>query len=94
MGTVVFPDALLKIYLTASATHRAERRYKQLISKGNSATLMSIQQDLEARDARDMSRATAPLKPADKALLLDNSNLSIEESVIQVIDWYQSTRPF
>ena len=94
MGTVVFPDAPLKIYLTASATHRAERRYKQLISKGNSATLMSIQQDLEARDARDMSRTAAPLKPADKALLLDNSDLSIEESVTQVIDWYQSTRPF
>ncbi len=94
MGTVVFPDAPLKIYLTASAAHRAERRYKQLISKGNSATLASIQQDLEARDARDMSRTAAPLKPADKALLLDNSDLSIEESVIQVIDWYQATRPF
>ncbi len=94
MGTVVFPDAPLKIYLTASATHRAERRYKQLISKGNSATLMSIQQDLEARDARDMSRTAAPLKPADKALLLDNSDLSIEESVTQVIDWYQGTQPF
>ena len=94
MGTVVFPDAPLKIYLTASAAHRAERRYKQLISKGNSATLVSIQQDLEARDARDMSRTAAPLKPADKALLLDNSDLSIEESVIQVIDWYQGTRPF
>ena len=94
MGTVVFPDAPLKIYLTASATHRAERRYKQLISKGNSATLRNIQQDLEARDARDMSRTAAPLKPADKALLLDNSDLSIEESVSQVIDWYQGTRPF
>ena len=94
MGTVVFPDAPLKIYLTASATHRAERRYKQLISKGNSATLVSIQQDLESRDARDMSRTAAPLKPADKALLLDNSDLSIEESVTQVIDWYQGTRPF
>ncbi|MDB5965802.1 MAG: 3-phosphoshikimate 1-carboxyvinyltransferase [Polaromonas sp.] len=94
MGTVVFPDAGLKIYLTASALHRAERRYKQLISKGNSATLSGIQQDLEARDARDMSRQAAPLKPADDAMLLDNSELSIEKSVAQVIDWWQATRPF
>ena len=94
MGTVVFPDAPLKIYLTASALHRAERRHKQLISKGNSTTIAEIQQDLEARDARDMSRQTAPLKPADDARLLDNSDLSIEESVDQVIDWWQGTRPF
>ena len=94
MGTVVFPDASLKIYLTASARHRAERRHKQLISKGNSATLVDIQQDLEARDARDMSRQAAPLKPADDALLLDNSDLSIELSVDQVLDWWQGTRPF
>jgi 3-phosphoshikimate 1-carboxyvinyltransferase len=94
MGSVIFPDAPLKIYLTASALHRAERRHKQLISKGNSATLQDIQQDLEARDARDMSRRAAPLKPADDALLLDNSNLSIEKSVIQVVDWWQGTRPF
>ena len=94
MGTVIFPDAQLKIYLTASAQHRADRRHKQLISKGNSATLQSIQQDLEARDARDMSRQTAPLKPAGNAKLLDNSDLSIEKSVSQVLDWWQSTRPF
>ena len=94
MGSVIFPDAPLKIYLTASALHRAERRHKQLISKGNSATLQVIQQDLEARDARDMSRRAAPLKPADDALLLDNSDLSIEKSVAQVIDWWQGTRPF
>ncbi|MES2362572.1 MAG: bifunctional 3-phosphoshikimate 1-carboxyvinyltransferase/cytidylate kinase [Pseudomonadota bacterium] len=94
MGTVVFPGAPLKIYLTASAEHRAERRYKQLISKGNSATLVGIQQDLEARDARDMSRKAAPLKPADNAKLLDNSYLSIEKSVDQVIDWWQGNRPF
>jgi 3-phosphoshikimate 1-carboxyvinyltransferase len=94
MGTVVFPDAPLKIYLTASAEHRAERRYKQLISKGNPVTISAIQQDLEARDARDMSRKAAPLKPADDALLLDNSDLSIEKSVDQVIDWWQGTRPF
>jgi 3-phosphoshikimate 1-carboxyvinyltransferase len=94
MGTVVFPDAPLKIYLTASALHRAERRHKQLISKGNSTTIAEIQQDLEARDARDMSRQAAPLKPADDARLLDNSDLSIEKSVDQVIDWWHGTRPF
>ncbi|UUZ64402.1 bifunctional 3-phosphoshikimate 1-carboxyvinyltransferase/cytidylate kinase [Polaromonas sp. P1-6] len=94
MGTIVFPDAPLKIYLTASALHRAERRHKQLISKGNSTTIAEIEQDLEARDARDMSRQTAPLKPADDARLLDNSDLSIEKSVDQVIDWWQGTRPF
>ena len=94
MGTVVFPAAQLKIYLTASALHRAERRYKQLISKGNKTTIVAIQQDLEARDARDMSRQVAPLKPAENAKLLDNSNLSIKESLDQVIDWWQGTRPF
>lgn len=94
MGTVIFPNAPLKIYLTASALHRAERRHKQLISKGNSTTISEIQQDLEARDARDMSRQAAPLKPADDARLLDNSDLSIEESVAQVIAWWQGSRPF
>jgi 3-phosphoshikimate 1-carboxyvinyltransferase len=81
MGTVIFPDAPLKVYLTASAAQRAERRHKQLISKGNSATIAGFAQDLEARDARDSSRKVAPLKPADDALLLDNSYQSIEESV-------------
>ena len=94
MGTVIFPDAALKVYLTASARHRAERRYKQLISKGISTTISAIQQDLEARDARDMTRQSAPLKPADNAKLLDNSELSIEESVAQVLTWWQGTRPF
>ena len=94
MGTVIFPDAELKIYLTASSEHRAERRHKQLISKGNPATLQGIQHALEARDKRDSSRMTAPLKPAENAKLLDNSDLSIEESVHQVLDWWQSTRPF
>jgi 3-phosphoshikimate 1-carboxyvinyltransferase len=94
MGSVIFPDAALKIYLTADAHHRAERRHKQLISKGNSATLIGIQQDLEARDARDRSRQIAPLRPAENAKLLDNSYLSIEKSTEQVLDWWQSTRPF
>jgi 3-phosphoshikimate 1-carboxyvinyltransferase len=94
MGTVVFPDAPLKIYLTASALHRAERRHKQLISKGKATTIAAIQQDLEARDVQDMSRQAAPLKPAEDARLLDNSDLTIEKSLDQVIDWWQSTRPF
>ena len=94
MGSVIFPDASLKIYLTASARHRAERRHKQLISKGNPATLHDVQQELEARDARDTSRLVAPLKPAEHAKLLDNSDLSIAKSTDQVLDWWQSTRPF
>ena len=94
MGTVIFPDAPLKIFLTAGARQRAERRYKQLISKGIPATIAGIQEDLEARDARDMSRQAAPLKPADDAALLDNSELSIEESVAQVLQLWQGTRPF
>jgi 3-phosphoshikimate 1-carboxyvinyltransferase len=94
MGTVIFPAAPLKIFLTASARHRAERRHKQLISKGIPATIQGIQQDLEARDARDMSRQAAPLKPADSALLLDNSELSIEESAAKILDWWQGSRPF
>ena len=94
MGTVIFPDAELKIYLTASSRHRAERRHKQLISKGNPAIIRDILQDLEARDKRDSSRQTAPLKPAESAKPLDNSDLSIEKSVTQVLDWWQSTRPF
>ena len=94
MGSVIFPEAQLKIYLTASTLHRAERRHKQLISKGNSATLTSVLQDLEARDKRDTLRTTAPLKPAENAKLLDNSDLSIEKSTDLVLDWWQSTRPF
>lgn len=94
MGTIVFPDASLKVFLTASALHRAERRHKQLIPKGIATTIAAIQKDLEARDARDMSRKAAPLKPAENAMLLDNSDLSIEKSLDQVIDWWQGTRPF
>jgi 3-phosphoshikimate 1-carboxyvinyltransferase len=94
MGTVIFPDATLKVFLTASAERRADRRYKQLISKGISATLPSLRADLEARDARDSSRAVAPLKPAEDAKLLDNSDLTIEESVNRVLDWWQGKQPF
>lgn len=88
MGTVIFPDAPLKVFLTASAEQRASRRYKQLISKGISANMESLLSDLKARDARDSLREHAPLKAAADALLLDNSALGIEESVQQVIDWW------
>ena len=94
MGTVIFPHAPLKIYLTAGAPERAERRHKQLISKGIPAKLDSLRADLEARDARDQTRAAAPLKPAQDALLLDNSHLTIEQSVDQVLNWWQERQPF
>ena len=94
MGTVIFPDARMKVYLTASAAQRAQRRHKQLISKGISTTIAALRADLEARDARDSSRAVAPLKPAEDALLLDNSNQSIEESVAQVLRWWEGRQPF
>jgi 3-phosphoshikimate 1-carboxyvinyltransferase len=93
MGTVIFPDAALKVFLTASARCRAERRHKQLISKGISATLADIEQDLEARDLRDSSRQSAPLKPAQDARLLDNSELTIETSIDLVVDWWRGNRP-
>jgi 3-phosphoshikimate 1-carboxyvinyltransferase len=90
MGTIIFPDAPLKVYLTASAACRAERRHKQLISKGITATLDSLRADLEARDARDASRTVAPLKPAQDAQLLDNSDLTVNQSVEIVMNWWQS----
>jgi 3-phosphoshikimate 1-carboxyvinyltransferase len=94
MGTVVFPDAQLKVFLTASAQRRGERRYKQLISKGISTTLDSLCADLAARDLRDSTRAVAPLKPAQDAMLLDNSELTVEKSITQVLDWWQSKQLF
>ena len=94
MGTVVFPDAELKVFLTASAGERAARRHKQLISKGFPSNIDSLRAELEARDLRDSSRLVAPLKPAQDALLLDNSALSIEESVERVLAWWAARRPF
>jgi 3-phosphoshikimate 1-carboxyvinyltransferase len=94
MGTVIFPEARLKVFLTASAGKRAERRYKQLISKGISTTLDALRADLEARDARDTSRSVAPLRPAQDARLLDNSDLSIEKSLDLVLHWWQGKQPF
>ena len=94
MGTVVFPHADMKVFLTASATTRAERRHKQLISKGFSTNISDLLRELEARDARDQSRAVAPLVAAADALSLDNSALSIEASVEQVLGWWAQRRPF
>ncbi len=94
MGTVIFPQAPLKVFLTAGAAERAERRHKQLISKGFPVKLEDLRADLEARDARDRNRSVAPLVPAQDALLLDNSSLSIEASVEQVLSWWQGRQPF
>jgi len=94
MGTVIFPGAPLKVYLTASAGQRAERRHKQLISKGISTTIDSLLADLEARDTRDSSRLVAPLKPAEDALLLDNSSQTVHQSVAQVLRWWEAKLPF
>lgn len=94
MGTVIFPEAPLKVFLTASAACRAERRYKQLISKGFQANIDDLRADLEARDARDSTRSVAPLKPAQDALVLDNSSLTIEQAVNQVLIWWLERQPF
>ena len=94
MGTIIFPNAPLKVFLTASAACRAERRYKQLISKGIPATLDGLRADLESRDAQDTSRSVAPLKPAVDAKLLDNSDLTVQASVKIVLDWWQGKQPF
>ncbi len=94
MGTVVFPDAQLKVFLTASPAQRAQRRYNQLISKGIPATLSELCADLEARDLRDKTRSVAPLRPAPDARSLDNSDLSVEDCVEQVWNWWQAGRPF
>jgi cytidylate kinase len=86
MGTVVFPQAGLKIYLDASAEERARRRYKQLIGKEPGASLGDILNDVKARDARDMNRAVAPLKPAPDAVILDSTLMSIKEVLQAVLD--------
>jgi cytidylate kinase len=90
IASVIFPDAVLKVFLTATAAARAERRYKQLIAKGISAKLSDLLQDLQERDARDSSRGTAPLLVADGAKVLESSDLSIDQAVKTVLDWYQS----
>ncbi len=86
MGTVVFPDAMLKVYLTASAEERAKRRYNQLINKGLGASLQAITEDIRARDARDMGRSVAPLKPAEDAIKLDTTTMGIDEVLAEVLE--------
>ncbi|MFZ8953371.1 MAG: bifunctional 3-phosphoshikimate 1-carboxyvinyltransferase/cytidylate kinase [Burkholderiaceae bacterium] len=93
MGTVIFPQAPLKVFLTASAQKRAERRYSQLISKGIPAKLADLLADLQERDARDTNRAHAPLKPAEDAVLLDNTEMGIDESIQLVLSWWQGKQP-
>lgn len=90
MGTVIFPDAALKVFLTASVEARAARRYKQLIQKGFSANMDDLLRDLRERDARDSNRAAAPLKPAADAQLLDTSALTVDQAVDQVALWYRA----
>ena len=92
MGTVLFPDAALKVFLTASVATRASRRHKQLIDKGFSANIIDLRRDLEERDQRDAKRTAAPLKPADGAYLLDTTDLGIEEAVQRVLEWYTAAR--
>jgi len=87
MGTVVFPDATLKVFLTAAPEVRAERRHKQLIEKGISANLRALSRDLADRDARDANRAVAPLVPAPDSQVLDSSALSIDEVVQRIVGW-------
>ncbi len=94
MGTVIFPDAALKVFLTATAEQRAQRRHKQLISKGIAANIGSLLADLRERDLRDSSRTHAPLKPAEDALKLDNSDLNVEQSVQVVMNWWQGKTAF
>ena len=89
MGSVVFPDAALKVFLTASAAVRAERRYNQLKQKGIHATLTTLFRELEARDARDAARAVSPLVPAPDAVQLDSSDLTIDEVVSRILGWWR-----
>ncbi|ODS96845.1 MAG: cytidylate kinase [Lautropia sp. SCN 69-89] len=89
MGTVVFPDATLKVFLTATAESRAERRYKQLIEKGFSANLADLLRDLQQRDERDSNRVVAPLRPAEGAVVIDSTHLDIDQTVAQVLRAYR-----
>lgn len=92
MGTVIFPHAQLKVFLTASVEARAQRRYKQLIDKGFPANMSDLLKDLRERDARDSNRAVAPLKPAEGAYLLDTSDMTADEAVDRVLQWYAAVK--
>ncbi|SFK80960.1 cytidylate kinase [Nitrosomonas aestuarii] len=89
MGSVIFPDALLKVFLTASAEMRAQRRYKQLIEKGMSANIHELQRDIQKRDQRDSNRGVAPLQQNADARLLDTTSLSILQAQNSVLEWYR-----
>ena len=90
MGTVVFPDARLKVFLTATPEERARRRHKQLIEKGISITMESLLRDIQERDARDASRAAAPLKPAADAEILDTTHMTIAAAIDSVLGLYRA----
>jgi cytidylate kinase len=85
IGTLILPDAQLKIYLTASVETRAQRRYRELLARGTACSLEEIAADIEARDYRDMHRETAPLRQAEDAILVDSSDLTIEEVVERIV---------
>ncbi len=91
MGTVVFPDAALKVYITASAEERASRRHKQLIEKGISVNIDSLLRAIRERDERDAGRTVAPLKPAPGAHILNTTQMTIEAAVMQVLSWYKAS---
>jgi cytidylate kinase len=93
MGTVVFPAAPLKIFLTARPEERAQRRHKQLKEKGVTVTIADLSQEIRERDLRDSSRPVAPLRPADDAVVLDSTGLSIEQVVAQVLELARSRVP-
>ncbi|MCM2679350.1 (d)CMP kinase [Echinimonas agarilytica] len=90
MGTVVFPDAPVKVFLTASAEERAQRRVSQLQNHGQSVNIAQILADIKARDDRDMNRSVAPLRPAEDALVLDSTELSLDEVEAKVVEYAQS----
>ena len=92
MGSVIFPHAQLKVFLTASVAARAERRYKQLIDKGFSANMEDLLKDLQARDDRDTHRAIAPLVPAEGAHVLDTSAMNADQAVAKVLEWYAALK--
>jgi len=85
MGTTVFPNAVLKVFLTASAEERAQRRYKQLLERGESVSLRALLEDIKARDERDMQRSASPLTPAHGAIFIDSSSMSIDEVLDKII---------
>jgi cytidylate kinase len=93
MATVVFPDAALKVYLTASPEERARRRHKQLIDKGLSATMAALLQEIRSRDARDSGRAIAPLQKAGDAIEIDTTRLTVEQVIGEIVSRYEQRAP-